>query len=244
MFSQKVVLITGAGAGLGLALAKEFASKGATVIGLGRSQSPEFEALGSAQEGLEYVLVDVSDSEAVGARVTEVLQRHGKVDYLFNNAAVYPRTNFVEESSVQFSEALAINVTAVATMAKLVLPSMIKQKFGRIINIGSWADRGVIENSAVYCTSKGALHALTQGIAKDIEHLGLDIGVYEWIPGALNTKMGIADGLDPNQVAPWIAALLTRADISKNEIFVGDEVYVPPQGLKERLKNKVLFWRS
>jgi len=240
VLDQKIVLITGAGAGLGLSLAKECASHGAVVIGLGRSPSPEFQTL----ENSKYVVIDISDTEAVSSCVSKIIATHGKVDYLFNNAAVYPRINFVDETSGQFAEALATNVTAVASMVKLVLPSMIDQKFGRIINVGSWADRGVIENSAVYCASKGALHALTQGIAKDLAHLNLDIHVHEWIPGALNTKMGVADGLDTNQVAPWIVTLMGRDDISKNEIFVGNEIFQPALGLKRKIKSKLLFWRS
>jgi NAD(P)-dependent dehydrogenase (short-subunit alcohol dehydrogenase family) len=110
--------------------------------------------------------------------------------------------------------------------------------------VGSWADVAPIESSAAYSASKGALHALTRAIAADIGPLGLDIEVHEWIPGHLNTRMSEFTGMDPAVSAAWGLALAreVRAD-HRSRIYENDREWLPPKPLKQRLKERVLFWR-
>jgi NAD(P)-dependent dehydrogenase (short-subunit alcohol dehydrogenase family) len=110
--------------------------------------------------------------------------------------------------------------------------------------VGSWADIAPITASAAYSSSKGALHALTKAAAIDIADLGLDIEVHEWIPGHLNTRMSEFTGMDPAISAAWGLALAKgiRPD-HRSRIFENDREWLPPKPLKQRLKDRILFWR-
>lgn len=242
MLENKVVVITGAGSGLGRALSKAFVTEGAITIGFGRNEATLQETQAAINSDLfSYHIVDVSDADAVGSAFQAIAKQYSRVDYLFNNAAVYPRVNFLDESATAFSEALSINVTGVANCCKAALPLMIKQKFGRIFNLGSWAHLGPIENSAVYTTSKAAIHTLTKSIIQDIANLDADIQVHEWIPGQLKTQMGLETGLDPAVPAAWAVAHAKSSHHDKHCIFNQDHEWQPPKSLKEKIRSKLPF---
>jgi NAD(P)-dependent dehydrogenase (short-subunit alcohol dehydrogenase family) len=101
--------------------------------------------------------------------VNETKSRFGRIDILFNNAAIYPKVSFLEESAQDWARAIDVNVNGVANCCKAVLPLMIAAGTGRIYNIGSFADLNPIENSAAYSASKGAVRALTKAIARDLQ---------------------------------------------------------------------------
>lgn len=246
LLEDKVVVITGAGGGLGRELAKAFCAHGAKVIGLGRSTDKLTETKAIIGEGkFEIHCADVSDFTQVKNAVTRIIEKHGRIDVLFNNAAVYPKENFLEESARDFASALLINVAGVANTCKAALPSMIENNFGRIFNLGSWADRAPIADSAVYSASKGALHALTKAIAVDIAHYNADVEIHEWLPGHLNTQMGDFSGMDPAVAGAWAVEIASKPHSSKrNCIYEHNWEWQPPKSLKKKLLSKVLFWKS
>jgi len=245
MLKNKVVVITGAGGGLGRALATAFVKEGAIVIGLGRSTKTleETKALISSKL-FSFYQADISDYESLEKSVATIVGEHQRIDYLFNNAAVYPKVNFLDESAGDFSAALNINVSGVANCCKAILPIMIKNQFGRVYNLGSWADLGPIANSAVYSASKGAMHGLTKAIAADIAHYNVDVQVHEWIPGQLKTQMSDYTGIDPALSASWAVGIAKLDNGKKNCIFDRDQEWLPPKSIKERIKSKLLFWKS
>ena len=243
--NNSVVVITGAGSGLGRELAKAFCARGATVVGLGRSATKldETKAIisqGKRQGEFEARCADVGDFAQVENAVSQIIGTHGRIDVLFNNAAVYPTVNFLEESAQDFADALLINVAGVANTCKAVLPFMIENDFGRIFNLGSWADRAPIVDSAVYSASKGALHALTRAIAVDIAHHDVDVEIHEWLPGHLNTQMGNFSGMDPAVAAGWAIEIASRPHASgKSCIYEHDREWQPPKSLKQKLLSKI-----
>ena len=124
-------------------------------------------------------------------------------------------------------------------------PLMINAGFGRIYNVGSWADIAPLKNSAAYSCSKGGVHALTKAVATDIADLNLDIEVHEWLPGHLKTQMSEYTGIDPSISAGWAVMIANQPQASgKNRIFVHDHEWIPPKRLKNRIKEKLLFWKS
>lgn len=240
-----MVIITGAGSGLGRELSKVFSQQGANVVGLGRTQSTLEETAALIDgDSFSYYVADVSNFEEVESIVEQVIARYSQIHIVFNNAAVYPKINFLSESAADFAGALAVNVVGTANMCKAVLPNMIKNKYGRIYNCGSWADLGPIENSAAYSASKGALHALTKAISVDVISPDLDLEVHEWIPGHMNTDMSGYTGMDPKIPAEWALDIAGRSFPDKtSKIFEGNSIFEPPKGLKQRLKDNLFFWR-
>jgi NAD(P)-dependent dehydrogenase (short-subunit alcohol dehydrogenase family) len=245
MLKNKVVVITGAGGGLGRALVDAFVKEGALVVGLGRSINGLKETKTLVDSPLfSYYQVDVSDYQHLEKVIQLIIDAHYRIDYLFNNAAVYPKVNFLEEAANEFSAAIDINVSGVANCCKAVLPIMIKNQFGRIFNVGSWADLSPTNNSAAYCASKGAIHALTKAIAVDIEHANADVHVHEWIPGELKTQMSDFTGIEPSLSASWAVQIAKSDNLKPNCIFERDREWLPPKSLKQRMLSKLLFWKS
>jgi len=199
-----VVAITGAGGGLGKALVKRFAAEGCYVASIVRS-SESYEELREefGSDKFSAYIADVADPEQTSNVFAEIIGKNGKVDILFNNAAVYPRINFLDETAQEWLDAIATNLGGVSNCSKSVLPVMINNGFGRIYNLGSFADLDPIANSAAYSCSKGGVHGLTKAIAADIAELNVDVEVHEWNPGHMNTRMSDYTGIDPDISAQW-----------------------------------------
>jgi NAD(P)-dependent dehydrogenase (short-subunit alcohol dehydrogenase family) len=226
---RPVVVITGAGRGLGRALMDRFADEGFQCVGIVRSAN--------ADDMHEQITADVSRAEQFGEALDLIRARHGRIDYLFNNAALYPKTDFMAESIEEFDEALRVNVLAPAVACKRVLPVMLEQGFGRVINIGSWADLAPIPRSTAYSTSKGALHALTRAVSADLSTVaaGVDVQVHEWIPGHLNTRMSDFTGIDPAIAAGWGFKVATESPSDRSRIYENDREWQPPVSRLRRL---------
>jgi NAD(P)-dependent dehydrogenase (short-subunit alcohol dehydrogenase family) len=248
LLQDKVVIVTGAGSGLGRALSLAFCREGAKVIGLSRSlnslQETQSLVNQAGYDSFSFNQIDISDFDELQKVVDNIVDAQGRIDYLFNNAAVYPKVNFLDESAEDFLQAININVAGMANACKAVLPIMIKNQVGRIYNLGSWADLSPITNSAAYSASKGAVHALTKAIAADIAHYQVDVQVHEWVPGHLNTQMSDYTGMDPAVSAGYGVMLAQRQNEKKNCIFDRDEEWLPPKSLRKKIKSKLLFWKK
>jgi len=248
MLTGKVVVITGAGSGLGREMAKAFCSRQAKVIGLGRSKEKLQQTADAIADGeFQSYSVDVGDAQQVSEAFADIIAKQGRIDILFNNAAVYPKINFLEETANQWSDALATNVSGVANCCKAVLPSMLQHNFGRIFNLGSWAHLGPIADSALYSCAKGAVHVLTKAIAVDLadHHPDTDVEIHEWIPGHLNTQMSDYTGMDPAIAAGWAVDIATKPPApKKTSIYEQNWEWQPPKSLKQRILSTLCFGRT
>lgn len=240
----KHVVVTGVSRGLGRALCSALTEHGYRVSGLARKTSDlnrlTAEINSDAFQGYCVDLLDLASIEGV---FNKIARDRGGIDVLFNNAALYPKVNFLEESPEAWAQAIQVNLSAVAACCKAVLPSMIQQGFGRIYNVSSWADIAPAVNSSAYSASKGGVHALTKSIGIDIAHLNLDIEVHEWMPGHLNTRMSDFTGFDPAISASWGVAMMTKPASSRCSIFENDHEWFPPKPLKRKLLDALMFWR-
>lgn len=239
---NKTVVVTGAGSGLGQALCVAFSKEGCQIIGIGRSTEGLKKTANLAGDAFQYYQADTSDFKQIKNVVSTIIGQFESIDYWFNNAAVYPKVNFLEETSSDFSNTFQINVLGVANCCKAVLPLMIKQNSGCIFNVSSWAHLKPIPNSAAYSSSKGAVHSLTKAIAVDIADT--EVQVHEWIPGHLNTQMSNFTGIAPDVAANWAIELIKMPITKKNTIFQENQEHLPPKRLKERIKSKLLFWKK
>lgn len=234
-------MITGASAGLGRALVKAVVARGDIAVGLARRGA----ALKETGSGLDLdrflgIVADVRNYDEVAAAAAQAQERFGRIDALFANAAIYPRGHVHEQDSAEALDVFAVNVVGVANAIRAVLPGMMQSAHGRIVTIGSFADRGPLPDSWAYSASKGALHALTKAAAAEARGDFPDILVNEWIPGALNTSMGISEGLDPSVSAAWGLKWIDLPPGGPNgQIFDRDEMMQPPLSFKRKLLRKL-----
>ncbi|MCR9258140.1 MAG: SDR family oxidoreductase [Pseudomonadaceae bacterium] len=240
--SRQTVLITGVSRGLGTALVHQFIKEGFAVCGLARNAGDhlQFQELYNSEQYLG-VTADVCNYAEVELATASLFERYKRIDIVFNNAAVYPKINFLEESAEDFLSGLLANIGGVANVCKAVLPYMVSHKQGKIYNLGSWADVNPVADSALYSASKGGIHALTKAIARDIAPLGLDIEIHEWIPGHLNTRMSDFTGIDPNLASQWAVQMVAKQASSNNSIFENDREWHPPEGIKKKLRKLLPF---
>lgn len=243
--SGKIIVITGAGSGLGRALATGLVQRGATVIGLGSRDSSLSETASLiGNDRFSSHVVDVSEAAAVTGFVQLIVKQFGRIDVLINNAAVYPKTSFLEQDADSWMRAIAVNLGGVANCCRAVLPLMMRQGSGRIINVGSYADLAPIPNSSAYAASKGGVRALTKAIGADLGGAYPDVICVEWIPGHLNTQMSDFTGMDPAVCVEWALKIINLPPgRTKSLIFEGDHEVIPIKRLKTRVKEKLMFWR-
>jgi NAD(P)-dependent dehydrogenase (short-subunit alcohol dehydrogenase family) len=166
----RVAIVTGAGRGIGRAIAVRLASEGAAVVGSQRDAA-EGEALArSAQaEGLELSFVpgDVREESDAERLVAETVAQHGRIDVLCNNAGVGLLKSIVETEREEYDRVLDTNLWGLFTCSRHAIPHMVAGGGGSVVNIGSVAATVGFATDAVYCASKGAVHALTRQMALD-----------------------------------------------------------------------------
>ena len=236
------VVITGAGTGIGRALAIGFTSDGCRVIGFGRTAATleETQRLCS-KELFSYKVADVSDDAAASAALAQVAAETGPIGVLICNAAVYPRVYFLDAPAADWAQALGINVCGVANCCHAVLPAMLARNAGRIVVFGSLADYNPIPASSVYSASKGALHALVRALASEIDRSRYpNVLINEFNPGA--TRTGMSDfGHDPALVYPWVKRLVDfPAGGPTGRMFICDREVFLNEGVKAKIKRRLL----
>jgi len=181
----KVVLVTGAGRGIGQVLAKRFHAEGSRVVAL----DVAFE---SPSASFSSVPCDVSDSESVQRAVASVLDEYGAIDVLVNNAGVNVEGLVADLDPQEWRRAFDVNVTGTFLMSQAVIPAMKSQHGGRIINAASFAAIVPSVGSAAYAASKAAVVQLTRVLASELGPW--DVTVNAYAPGMIPTAMnGFAD---------------------------------------------------
>jgi NADP-dependent 3-hydroxy acid dehydrogenase YdfG len=187
--TPKVALITGATSGIGLATAKAFANKGIHLIICGRNK----EILSSLQKELETttkittLCFDVSNNNEVVAAIVSLSDDWKMIDILVNNAGNAHGLSSIENGDiVDWDLMIDINVKGLLYVSKAVMPLMVKRNTGHIINISSVAGKYTYQNGAVYCASKRAIEAISEGMRLDLtQH---NIKVTNIAPGAVETN--------------------------------------------------------
>jgi 3-hydroxy acid dehydrogenase/malonic semialdehyde reductase len=188
---SKVVLITGATSGFGEASAHIFAVNGYDLILTGRRKN-RLEKLAAEIEKKQAVDVlsldfDVREEEAVKQNLGQLQGKWGKIDVLVNNAGLASGWDDIQDGSTEdWDKMIDTNVKGLLYVSKSIVPKMIEQGSGHIINIGSTAGKEVYSKGAVYCASKHAVDALTKGMRIDL--LGKGIKVTQIAPGAAETE--------------------------------------------------------
>lgn len=194
-FKGKVAIVTGAGSkrGIGVATARMFANFGGDVVIADIDEAGAIENAKSieAEYGTKAlpVKVDLTSEESIKAMVKTVLDKFGKIDILVNNAGISIPHSFTEISLEEWNKVLAVNLTSQFLTCREIIPIMQKQKWGRVINVGSVSGRdGGHHGGAHYVTTKGAAMSLSKHFAKNVALDGVTVNTVA--PGQCLTDGG------------------------------------------------------
>jgi 3-oxoacyl-[acyl-carrier protein] reductase len=190
-FEGKVALVTGAARGIGAAIALTLAREGAAVVVAdvdlegARRVAQEIAGLGRKAKAIQ---ADVSQHEAVKRLVGEAVSVFGKIDILVNNAGIIRRGAFVEHSPQEWEKVLNVNLGGTFNCTQEVVPLMIKQGGGKIINISSIAGKvGDLASAPSYGASKGAINTFTMSLARELAPHNINVNAIA--PHAIETDM-------------------------------------------------------
>jgi NAD(P)-dependent dehydrogenase (short-subunit alcohol dehydrogenase family) len=192
-FDGRSALVTGAGRGIGRAIALGLVAGGARVALLARSKDELDEVAEIIQDrgGVALVIpADVGEAGAVEKAVAQTLAEFGVVDVLVNNAGVvWPLAPSAGVAIADWAAALAINVTGAVQLTFALLPAMLEQRWGRVVNVSSGiaARPGGMIGGNAYATSKAALEAHTVNLAAELAGTGVTVNAYR--PGGVDTAM-------------------------------------------------------
>lgn len=190
---MKVVLITGASSGIGRETAISLQEKGYNVYGVARNKK-KLEEL--EKYHIKTLICDVTCEKSMTSCVNTILEKEKKIDILINNAG-YGAYGAVEDVPIEDArKQIEVNLFGLARMTQLVLPSMRKNKFGRIINISSMAGKVHTPFGAWYHASKFAIEGFSDSLRVEVKPFGIDVVVIE--PGSIMTPWGgiAADNLE------------------------------------------------
>lgn len=234
--TQKIVLITGASSGIGAATASHLAARGMHVL-LGARRAERLDALARhiVEEGgsASVCQLDVTQADSMQRFVDSALERHGRVDVLVNNAGVMPLSPLAAGKVDEWNRMIDVNIRGVLHGIAAVLPVMQRQRSGQIVNLASIGAYTVSPTAAVYCATKFAVAALSEGLRQEV---GGDIRVTVVSPGVVESELAesISDptardtmrafrqvAIGPDAVARAIAfAIEQPPDVDVSEIIV------------------------
>jgi NAD(P)-dependent dehydrogenase (short-subunit alcohol dehydrogenase family) len=185
------VVISAAGSGIGRAVAVGLAGEGWRVFGAARRAASLAETAALCAPGrFAGTALDVVDRAAVDQWIDDIGRAHGVPDGLVCAAAIHPRGHFLDQPAEVWDGVVAVNVIGVANACRAVLPGMLKRRSGRVVIVGSLANLHPIPGSSAYSVSKGALHALAQGLAAEIDRTAFArVQINEYLPSATITGM-------------------------------------------------------
>ncbi len=165
--ANKVVIITGASSGLGEATARRLAKNGAKLMLAARREERLQELVADIEKDggtAKYQVTDVSDRSGVEALAKAAKDAYGRIDVLVNNAGLMPLSPLAETKIDEWEKMVDVNIKGVLYNIAAVMPVMLQQESGQIINISSVAGHKVFPGGAVYCATKFAVKAISEGI--------------------------------------------------------------------------------
>ncbi|XWN37016.1 MAG: SDR family NAD(P)-dependent oxidoreductase [Balneola sp.] len=211
-FRGKVVLITGAASGIGFIMGRMCLEKGAKHLIMWdinpETLSSSADELVSKGYSVSTNLVDVRDKKQVSEASKEVLKNYGSVDILFNNAGIVVGKSFANHSFADIENTFAVNSLGMMYVTRAFLPTMIKQSFGRVVNIASAAGLTPNPGMTVYAASKWAAVGWSDSLRIELEQNHENVKVLTVMPSYINT--GMFDGVK----APLLIPLLDSEKIS------------------------------
>lgn len=192
---DKIALVTGASRGIGYASSLALAEEGATIVGLARNEKDlaALEQAITAKGGKAKTFAcDVTRSADVAKAVAGAIEAFGRIDILVNNAGIGGYRPFLEWTEDDYDKIMATNAKSTWLCCKEVIPHMLKQGGGNIVNVSSVAGLQGYPNEGIYCMSKFAQVALSQSLDREFYQQNIKVSLV--CPGGVETHFAIGDG--------------------------------------------------
>ena len=220
----KIALVTGATRGIGRAVAEELVSKGAFVIGTATSEKGAESISAYLGEKGKGLVLNVADQASIDAVLTQIKQEFGDIDILVNNAGITRDNLLMRMKDEEWFDILQTNLSSVYHLSKAMLRTMMKKRFGRIINIGSVVGSMGNAGQTNYCAAKAGLIGFSKALAKEVASRGITVNVVA--PGFIATDMTdvLSEELKNNLLTQIPAGRLGEPkDIAKAVAFLASE---------------------
>jgi 3-oxoacyl-[acyl-carrier protein] reductase len=184
LLRERVAIVTGAATGIGEAVARLFADHGAKLLLMDRDAAG-CQAVAASLPSAACFAGDVRRAADFARIVDSAMQQHGRIDVLINNAGIYPRQAFIEMTESQWDEMQDVNLKSMFHSMKAVLPHMVAQQSGKIVNISSVTFHLGMALLSHYVASKGGVVGLTRSVAREMGPNNIHINCIT--PGAIKT---------------------------------------------------------
>ena len=220
----KIALVTGATRGIGRAVAEELVSKGAFVIGTATSEKGAESISAYLGEKGKGLVLNVADQASIDAVLEQIKQEFGDIDILVNNAGITRDNLLMRMKDEAWFDILQTNLSSVYYLSKAMLRTMMKKRFGRIINIGSVVGSMGNAGQTNYCAAKAGLIGFSKALAKEVASRGITVNVVA--PGFIATDMTdvLSEELKNNLLTQIPAGRLGEPkDIAKAVAFLASE---------------------
>ncbi|HDA1790959.1 TPA: SDR family oxidoreductase [Staphylococcus aureus] len=226
VLTDKVAVVTGAGSGIGEAIATLLHEEGAKVVLAGRNKDKlQNVANQLAQDSVKVVPTDVTKKEEVDELIKIAQQTFGGLDIVINSAGQMLSSKITDYQVDEWDSMIDVNIKGILYTAQAALPTMLEQSSGHLINIASISGFEVTKSSTIYSATKAAVHTITQGLEKELAKTGVKVTSIS--PGMVDTAITAAYNptdrkkLEPQDIAEAVLYALTQPKhVNVNEITV------------------------
>ncbi|HCZ0928083.1 TPA: SDR family oxidoreductase [Staphylococcus aureus] len=226
VLTDKVAVVTGAGSGIGEAIATLLHEEGVKVILAGRNKDKlQNVANQLAQDSVKVVPTDVTKKEEVDELIKIAQQTFGGLDIVINSAGQMLSSKITDYQVDEWDSMIDVNIKGTLYTAQAALPTMLEQSNGHLINIASISGFEVTKSSTIYSATKAAVHTITQGLEKELAKTGVKVTSIS--PGMVDTAITAAYNptdrkkLEPQDIAEAVLYALTQPKhVNVNEITV------------------------